>query len=608
MAREIKVTITGDASSLNKAFGQAAGDTDGFGAKMSKLGDGMANVGKKMSIGITAPILLAGKQALDAAAEAEVIAAQTEAALKSTGGVAGVTAEHIGKLAESIDRKSMADDEAIQSGANLLLTFTNIRNEGGKAGGMFDQATQAAVDLSQAMGMDMSSAAMLVGKALNDPVKGVTALSRAGVQFTQVQKDQIKAMVDSGNAAGAQALILKEFNTQFGGSAAAAANTEAGKRQQAMEDMGNALEKLGAIISPVITKIANVVTDLTAKFQKLTPAQQEMIVKVAAIAAALGPALIVLGKITSAVGALTPVFAKIGGAGAKMGGLLVKSFLLIGKGFMSLTTMLMANPIILIIAGITAVIVGLTILIVKNWDTIVAALKAAWEWIQNTASTVWNAIKTAASAAWNAIVETVMTPIRLLIAWYQLQWNLLKAATEAVWNAIKWTAASVWNGIKAVIVNPILHAKDLVIAGLMVLKNVATAIWDGLRNSVAGTVDSVVSKFQWLADRIRAIWNGIKATAEKLIFWRNSPSEMEINAQQTVDKLAGIFAPLRDVVPDVTGNVDVQGQARSAAAAASGVTIHVHVGNLLSGRRELIEAVHEGLLRKQSVNATLGIA
>ena len=32
----------------------------------------------------------------------------------------------------------------------------------------------------------------MLGKALNDPVKGITALGRAGVTFTDEQKKQIK--------------------------------------------------------------------------------------------------------------------------------------------------------------------------------------------------------------------------------------------------------------------------------------------------------------------------------------------------------------------------------------------------------------------------------
>ena len=57
----------------------------------------------------------------------------------------------------------------------------------------------------------MTNAAVLVGKALNDPKKGLTALRRVGVQFTDAQEDQIKALVKSGKTMDAQKIILREL-------------------------------------------------------------------------------------------------------------------------------------------------------------------------------------------------------------------------------------------------------------------------------------------------------------------------------------------------------------------------------------------------------------
>src|ERR1700712_5749455 len=61
------------------------------------------------------------------------------------------------------------------------------------------------------------------GKALNDPLKGISALSRAGVTFTQSQQDSIKAMVGANDLLGAQKIILGEVEKQVGGTAKATA-------------------------------------------------------------------------------------------------------------------------------------------------------------------------------------------------------------------------------------------------------------------------------------------------------------------------------------------------------------------------------------------------
>jgi len=176
--------------------------------------------------------------------------------LKSTGGAANVTSKQITTMSESLMRLSGVDDEAIQSGQNLLLTFTKIRNETGAGNKIFDQATVAMLDLSVAMGKDLSSSAILVGKALNDPVKGVGALSKAGVQFTASQKDTIKALVDSGNVIGAQKMILKELEVQFAGSAKAAGQTLPGQLNILKQTFSNTAAELVARFIPAITTAA----------------------------------------------------------------------------------------------------------------------------------------------------------------------------------------------------------------------------------------------------------------------------------------------------------------------------------------------------------------
>src|SRR6185295_7300572 len=101
-------------------------------------------------------------------------------------------------------------------------------------------------------GQDAKTSSLQLGKALNDPIKGVTALSRAGVSFTQQQKDQIKALVESGNLLGAQKIILKEVGTEFGGAAAAAASPV----DKLKVVWGNLLEDLGTRALPLVEKFA----------------------------------------------------------------------------------------------------------------------------------------------------------------------------------------------------------------------------------------------------------------------------------------------------------------------------------------------------------------
>ncbi len=264
--RKVEVAIVGDASSMVRAFRQADTAASGFGKRGSKLGAvGMgllAGGAAGLTVAVGQGLVSAFKTGINEFSEAQKVSAQTAAALKSTGGAAGVTQKHIESMAGALQKQTGLQDDAIQSSQNLLLTFTKISNAGPDK--IFDRATRATLDLSVALGKDMGSSAMMVGKALNDPVKGVTALGRAGVQFTASQKETIKSLVETGRVADAQKMILRELETQVGGSARAFGETTPGqveKAKRAFEDLTQgavtAIAPLAAAVLPGLTAAIN---------------------------------------------------------------------------------------------------------------------------------------------------------------------------------------------------------------------------------------------------------------------------------------------------------------------------------------------------------------
>lgn len=237
-------------SSGGAQFGDAAGKS-----AASRFGSHVKSAAKIAAVGLAAAGAVAFKFAgdsLEEARDAQKVGALTDAVIKSTGRSAKVTATDVGKLSERLSNMAGVDDELIQSGANVLLTFTKIRNETGAGNKIFDEATKAALNMSAALKTDLSSSSIQVGKALNDPVKGVTALGRAGVQFTEDQKKAIEKMVETGDTLGAQKIILKELDTQFAGSAKSQA-TEADKLGVAF---GNLKEDVGTELIPVMDDLA----------------------------------------------------------------------------------------------------------------------------------------------------------------------------------------------------------------------------------------------------------------------------------------------------------------------------------------------------------------
>jgi hypothetical protein len=255
---EVFVTVALDTRNLEPDLRRRLGriDASRSGKQVGdSFGGGLSKAIKRAAIGMGALFAAAGiKNFVQGGVEAlgviEKLNAQSDAVIKSTAGVAGVTRAQLESLAGSIERVTSVEAESVQEGANFLLTFTNIRNEAGKGNDIFNQTVQAMTDLSVATGTDAKGAALQLGKALNDPIKGVSALQRVGVSFTAAQKDQIAALVESGDTMGAQKVILAELTTQFGGSAEALGNTFPGRIAKLKNAFGDIQETIVAYLLP----------------------------------------------------------------------------------------------------------------------------------------------------------------------------------------------------------------------------------------------------------------------------------------------------------------------------------------------------------------------
>lgn len=239
-------------------------ETQSFGTRVRRslgtFAKGLALGGVAAAVGGLTLVLHEGFREFE---HQQKVVAQTNAVLKSTQAVSGTTAQSIDELAKSIQNYSGIDNEAIQAGENLLLTFTHIRNRVGEGNDVFDQATKSVIDLSVAMGLDARKAALQVGKALNAPERGYSRLQRIGVQFTKTQVAMIKQFVRQGREMDAQKVILAELNTEFGGSAKALGDTFPGRLNKLREGFKNFA---GELVVGLVPSLEHAVASLTAWF------------------------------------------------------------------------------------------------------------------------------------------------------------------------------------------------------------------------------------------------------------------------------------------------------------------------------------------------------
>ena len=282
---------------FNKAMNKAQ-------RKLKKFGSSVKKMGSSMTMNLTLPIVALGAASVKAFdAQAKAIA-QVEAGLKSTGNQVGLTSEELQKMARDLQNKTLfGDEEILKDATSQLLTFTNLTKEN------FQMAQVAALDLATKLDKDLKETTIQLGKALNDPILGITALGRSGIQFTKEQKGTITSLVKTNKLAEAQTLILNELKIQYGGSAEAAAKAGMGPIKQLTNQLSDMSEEIGKRLVPIIQSFVGWIKKIADKFDNLSSEQKDNIVKWGLIAAAIGPVLIVIGKMATGISAL------IGGLG-----------------------------------------------------------------------------------------------------------------------------------------------------------------------------------------------------------------------------------------------------------------------------------------------------
>lgn len=446
---------TGKLTSDLEQAGAAGGTKAGTAASKnlsSSITSGFSGIARNVTglfVGLGAVRVLG--DSLSEAREAVKVGQLTDAVIKSTGASAGVTAEHVGDLANKLSMVAGVDDELIQSGENVLLTFTNVKNAVGDGNNIFDQGTAIALDMSRALGTDLQGSLIQVGKALNDPIQGVGALRRVGVQLSDDQEALVKSLVASGDVLGAQKVILAELTKEFGGAAAAAADP----LDKASVAAKNAEEEIGKALLPVMVDLSKVfaedvapaLTTIVAGFSAMPGPLKSATLLLIGVGVAAGP----IGKVAGALGGLGKVIFGIGkGVGAGIGAL---GKLGAAAGRLSVDVASAAGRVVVSAARMVASFVtmaarGIASFVTMAARAVVSAATTAAAWIASAASAVASFVVMAAAAVVNAAI--------IVAAWLAaaLPFIALGVAVAAVvlliinnWDTISAVTVEVWNTI-----------------------------------------------------------------------------------------------------------------------------------------------------------------
>jgi len=323
----------------------------------------------------------------------------------------GGSTQRLSDFATNLQATSGVSDETIKQGQALILTFSNVAKTAGEQGGMFDRATTAAVDLSAAGFGSVEGASKGLGKALQDPIKGITALGKQGVTFTAAEKEKIAALVESGQILKAQTIVMKAVETQVGGTAAA--TMTAGDRMRVafdefQETVGKAvlpgLEKVQLFIAEKVVPAletfvnyirTNVFPIAVQVFGTMKDAVVGVYQQLLVAYAALQPFVPLILTLTASILGTVAAYKLLNAAQTSIAAIKAGITTLIAKQ-RALNAAVLANPYVLL----AAVIVGSLILIGGAFKYVYDRSEP----LRKAVSDLTNVIKTAASVVMNDLI------------------------------------------------------------------------------------------------------------------------------------------------------------------------------------------------------------
>ena len=239
-----------------------------FEGSMQKWGKTISNIGKSMSMYVTAPLVAAATASVNAANTQTQAEAKLLNALKGREDVQRRLIEQAGEL----QSKSTFGDEAIIEQQSFLAALGLTEEQ-------ISSTITAAVQLSSALGMDLTSSVKNLAKTYG----GMTGeLGESIPALKNLTAEQLK----TGEA-------VKYVNDNYKGFAEIAASTGTGPLVQLKNTIGDIAEQFGVILLPSLQKVANTLKSVAEWIQNLSPEWKETIVNVGAVVAAIGPLLVV---------------------------------------------------------------------------------------------------------------------------------------------------------------------------------------------------------------------------------------------------------------------------------------------------------------------------
>ena len=516
-------------------------------ASMSNLGSKAFAVGRTsgaFGLGIIGGLGLTVK----AAEESEVANKRLEQTFKTMGEANGDAAKQAENYADKLQMQIGVEDEEIKMVQSKLATFKKVSDEGARASGVFNRATSAAYDLQAAGFGEASQNAVLLGKALQDPARGATALARTGA-LNKSDIPLIKQIQATKGLGAAQEYVLKRVEMQVKGQAANTATSAAKMKVQFAE----VAETLGNTLLPQVQKTMKQIGDAANRFNKWANENKGLVATITGVIGKLG--LLSLG--VSAASFIFGGLFKTIAFGQKIFLLTRTAYIAytaataVGAGVTggmtaavtALNLAFLANPITWIILGIVALIAA-GYLLIKNWDKVKLFFVGLWANIKIVFTKAWEFFK-----KWGVLM---LGPVGLIIKY---------------WDNIKTFFVSLWSKVKIIFVGGIRFFFELPARFAMLGGSIISGLWTGIKNKVGQLFDYVKNIGKKIADTFKNVLGIASPSKVFMDYGVNITEGAKKGIQKGAPSLIGASGSLGKSIKPASGP-------RASGGSGGGITVN----------------------------------
>lgn len=454
----------------------------GIASKTQEIGSRMTDVGKKMTVGLTLPIVAGAGFAIKAASDLTETINKVNVAF----GDSSETVRNWSK--NSIKSMGLAQQSALDAAALFGDMSTSMGLSQQEASKMSMSLVQLGADLSSFKNIPFEQAQTALAGIFTGETE---SLKRLGIVMTETNLEQFamtqgitKSMQEMSQAekVNLRYAYVMSVTSNAQGDFARTSDGAANKTRMTQERIKQLSADLGAKLMPMYQKLLEIGNKILDWFNKLNPEQQKTIMIVLGIVAAIGPLLLVLGTMLKGITALVTVFK-----------LLTSGIGMVIKVLNVMRLVVMTNPILLLIAAIAAA----AYLIISNWDTVKNFFVQLWWGIQSVFQAFINWLK----ENWMLILPIVFGPLGLLAAGIIRHWDQIWAFLQTLPSRIM----SFFSGIGSWLYNA---GRSLVQGIINGFQSMGGALWGGLSATFAAIGNFFGGAWHWLYDAGRAVVQG----------------------------------------------------------------------------------------------------